>query len=126
MRVIDATNNQLNWLVAKCLGGKLHKDELLGGVTLRGYWVSSLFSDPNARIRVLGLSYCTNWTTGGPIIEKYGILLDGFATNGSDYRSWTASLNRKEAEGPTALIAAMRALAISELGMVVGLPKDLI
>jgi hypothetical protein len=62
----------------------------------------------------------TDWEQGGPLIEQFMISISWHGP--CVPRSWgarTANTGRTEivhAEGPTALIAAMRALVVSKLG----------
>lgn len=73
----------------------------------------------------------TNWAHGGPIIEQGEILLDGLATGGENYRSWSASIYENTespfatGRGPTPLIAAMRCYVASKLGDEVDVPEEL-
>jgi hypothetical protein len=64
--------------------------------------------------------YSTDWSQGGPIIERERIELehDGFA--------WWARIKADEDyTGPTPLIAAMRCYVTSKLGDTVDLPEEL-
>ena len=65
------------------------------------------------------IAYSTDWSQGGPIIERERIELehDGFA--------WWARITADEDyTGPTPLIAAMRCYVASKLGDEIELPKD--
>ena len=69
-----------------------------------------------------GFSPSTNWSQGGPIIEREGI---GF-TQFSDYPQWTAKHPQAICfDGPTPLIAAMRCYVASKLGDEVEIPEEL-
>lgn len=60
-------------------------------------------------------SYSTNWNRGGPLIEKHG--MDIIMSSGSSVDKYRAFSSYAVATGPTILIAAMRCLAISILGV---------
>ena len=63
----------------------------------------------------------TNWSQGGPIIEREGITLR------CGLHGWDAELEEFDAisHGPTPLIAAMRCLVASKLGDEVEIPEEL-
>ena len=64
----------------------------------------------------------TDWSQGGPIIERERIELKG--DGGTD---WLASHNNESVEfGPTPLIAAMRCLVASKLGDEIEIPEELL
>jgi hypothetical protein len=72
--------------------------------------------------------YSTDWSQGGPIIEREGIGLDQYA----DYPRWQAFTPAPEQQsgqavctGPTPLIAAMRCYCASKLGHEVDVPDEL-
>lgn len=76
---------------------------------------------------ITGGNPSTNWTTGGPIIEREGIhigrihtLLHQRKEYGEFY--WIANGRR----GPTPLIAAMRCYVASKLGDTVDIPDELV
>jgi hypothetical protein len=66
--------------------------------------------------------YSTEWSQGGPIIERYGIELNRYAGE------WMATLvgrvSISEEQGPTQLIAAMRCYVASVLGDEILVPDD--
>jgi hypothetical protein len=67
----------------------------------------------------------TDWSQGGPIIEREGITI---ARRGKYlYSEWGAVLNDFEfdEDGPTPLIAAMRCYVASKMGDEINLPKEL-
>ena len=64
--------------------------------------------------------YSTNWSQGGPIIEREGLTL----THQAD--RWAAQTDADLfAYGPTPLIAAMRCYVASKLGDNIDIPKEL-
>jgi hypothetical protein len=71
------------------------------------------------------IAYSTDWSQGGPIIERERITLDGTAI----LNQWMAVFYVPDEEpwemrGPTPLIAAMRCFVASKLGDEIELPKD--
>ena len=68
----------------------------------------------------------TNWSQGGPIIEREGISITPL------FQEWEALLDLNEGDimvevcrGPTPLIAAMRCFVASHLGDEVDIPEEL-
>jgi hypothetical protein len=63
----------------------------------------------------------TNWTHGGPIIEREGMQIQTFMDK------WLASIPKPfvQRDGPTPLIAAMRCYVASKLGDDIEIPKEL-
>lgn len=79
-----------------------------------------------ARVRRNVFEPSTNWSQGGPIIERERISV--VDVNGYDF--WKADKLNKEAipvisYGPTPLIAAMRCYVASKLGDAVEIPEEL-
>lgn len=76
-------------------------------------------------------SYSTNWSQGGPIIERELIRVIAPTVRGVDWiarikRGLPSSMNRWfEETGPTPLIAAMRCYVASKLGGTVQIPREL-
>ena len=70
------------------------------------------------------LPYSTDWSQGGPIIEREGIQLHVNEAK----TEWLGSCWGYPAQqyGPTALIAAMRCYVASKLGDEVEIPDDLL
>jgi hypothetical protein len=128
IKVSEATLNQLNWLAAKCssvfeAGGNPHNEPLY------------LFQ--------IGYSPSTDWSQGGPIIEREKIVLYIYTTSGggSSYRGWSANKHERQYDeesgeyikgsdffmiGDTPLIAAMRCYVASKLGNEVDIPEELL
>lgn len=115
IKVSEATDTQLDWLVAKCEG--LEVEYINDGITrclLRLTPFTGRYSPT------------TDWSQMGPIIEREKI--DCIADpNGRDV--WEGRLYRNKAEyyryGATALIAAARCYVASELGETVEVPEEL-
>ena len=97
IKVSEATQLQLNWLVARIEGDELPKS---GGQ---------------------GLDYSSDWVCGGPIIEREGISIYRMTSD------WSAAYNPSGAaqDGPTPLIAALRCYVASKLGDTVEVPEEL-
>lgn len=74
----------------------------------------------------------TDWSQGGPIIEREAIEVGPAAGHRPNGTAWCAHLgNRPESRrcyshGPTPLIAAMRCYVASKLGDEVDVPKELL
>ena len=121
IKTSEATDLQLNWLVAKCRGIELHPMYMWGGKCLpTGGPVSDFYE------------HTTDWAQGGPIIEREKIatyydtywirdLLDP-EDNGE---RWFAELADSSSYGPAPLIAAMRCYVASKLGDEVEVPDEL-
>ena len=135
----DAIGIQLDWLVAKCENLPLLLDPMgFGSAVQGGWWVwygtpsnAIVGYRPKRRDDSPGYSPSTDWSIGGPIIEKeeIGIRRNAPCSRG---REWEASpsITAKGAGGrwgygPTPLIAAMRAYVASKLGDEVEIPEEL-
>lgn len=74
--------------------------------------------------------YSTEWSHGGPIIEREKInMIYRQAINRMNLKIsslWIASVVTHGAEGPTPLIAAMRCFVASKLGDTVDVPPELV
>ena len=97
IKVAEATERQLDWLVARIEGDELPKS---GGQ---------------------GLDYSSDWACGGPILEREGISIYRMTSD------WSAAYNPSVAtqDGPTPLIAVMRCYVASKLGDAVEVPEEL-
>lgn len=112
VKVSEATSPQLNYLVAD-IEGKLRDMELCDDGSL---WFYSANAEASA-----AYSPSTDWSQGGPIIEREGIFLDPAHA----YPNWSAIFAGNEHYGPTPLIAAMRCYVASKLGNEVEVPEEL-
>ena len=111
IKTSELTGNALDFVVTR-----LEYPELVE----EGYFESThalVFSDGEV------YTPSTNWATGGPIIEREGIMLEQWKTT----KQWQASneLVTKVYNGPTPLIAAMRCYVASKLGDEVEVPEEL-
>jgi hypothetical protein len=122
VKVSEATNLQLDWVVAKC----------------EGEGTPYIGKDGKHCLAVCG--YSTNWAQGGPIIERE--LSKVFRNVGGTWsamilkdvpltpeeRGTSLALSRRgqwNGAGPTPLIAAMRCYVASKLGNGVEVPDEL-
>jgi hypothetical protein len=112
VKTAELTGAALNWAVAVCeFEGCEDWDRTLSGV--------DAVSDMGGGV----YSPSTDWSQGGPIIEREGISVL-FASEGT----WGARTNTSERDryGSTPLIAAMRCYVWSQLGDDVELPEGLV
>lgn len=127
VKVSEATNIQLDWMVAKCWYTD-RRVELTEGKT--GVLV---LRDPEYDGSAFSPWFIffptTYWDQGGPIIERERMTL---SSNAPGY--WNAwhrggdehgEFREHWARGPTPLIAAMRCFCCSKLGDEVEVPEDL-
>ena len=120
----ELTGAALDWAVAKCEGAtNLWFD------TVATHWVK--LNGQNRALRSgWAQSYIpsTNWSQGGPIIEREHIALDYYHTpiHPDVQPLWEARHGTGVFEyGPTPLIAAMRCFVSSRLGDEVEIPENL-
>jgi hypothetical protein len=101
IKTAELTDAALDWAVARCEVGDDMIDEI---------------DDPHF--------YSTDWSQGGPIIEREGISIDRITD-----ALWVANRIKGssvfESDGPTPLIAAMRAFVASQLGDEVDISAEL-
>ena len=106
MKVSELEGVALDWAVALCEVGPIDIKDI---------------DDPHF--------YSTDWSEGGPIIEREGINLDNYAKN-PKWSAWTPAPDRESGEaqayGPTPLIAAMRCYVASRLGEEIDVPEALL
>jgi hypothetical protein len=125
IKTSELTGAALDWAVAKCEGVKgahiykglqwpvpPHPDYVAVGLDMCG----------NQDV----LAYSTDWSQGGPIIERESIdvLRDPNGTAGWGARVY---ISRRDVwcYGPTPLIAAMRCYCCSKLGDEIDIPEEL-
>jgi hypothetical protein len=110
IKVSEAKDQALDWLVAKCEG----VDER----------AAHLFHDEGY------YNYSTDWSAGGPIIEREKCIATLERLNGGSWRV-QAPYDRAQDRpgpyyyGPTPLVAAMRCYVASKLGDEVEIPEEL-
>ena len=106
MKTADLTGPALDWAVAKCVDAMLGID-------------SATPSD---------VRYSTDWSQGGPIIEREKIWLKFPFSEVGEVEAIHGSFgfpNIVSAKGPTPLIAAMRCYVASKLGDEIVIPSGL-
>lgn len=128
MKTSELTGAALDWAVAKCEGMD---------ITLLKTPVQVMVGDINT-IGIYWFTSSTNWSQGGPIIEREINVLE---KRGGYWYAWRAKRNdgyvtttfatisnSKEtwAYGTTPLIAAMRCYVASKLGDTIDIPKELL
>lgn len=118
MKTSELTGAALDWAVAKCEGWPM------------GIWYDE---DGLPMIRddeVPEYKPSTDWSQGGPIIEREWIILkphDEAWYNEAGYvQNWCAVIELHEYTGETPLIAAMRCYVASKLGDEVKIPEGLL
>lgn len=113
VKISELSGPALDWAVARALGKR-----------------PSMFIVQQTGDMAKEHHYSTNWSQGGPIIERERIDLQAKINAGSDYDEWLATIGigakQKRRYGPTPLIAAMRCFVASKLGDVVSIPDELI
>ena len=109
IKVSETTNTQLDWLVA-------HSAELVVIQVKNGHTYVPKYP-------IIGgqrFTPTTDWSQGGPIIEREGMWLRHFTADDPDMARWEAINGWFPANvvctGPTPLIAAMRCYVASKLG----------
>lgn len=108
----EATGPALDWLVAKCQG--ITKIDRIGCAWVR---------DPDEPHFSRQFKPSTDWSQGGPIVEKEKMQLSHSDGVGWGAYSWTGS--SFSGHGPAPLIAAMRCYVASRLGDTVEVPEEL-
>jgi hypothetical protein len=108
------TGAALDWAVAKCEGVRYrYMAEHIGAGVNGSWWLKK--------------SYSTDWSQGGPIIEREFIEFGVSETEPVRYAA-KIYVNDKRiiAHGSTHLIAAMRCYVASKLGDAVEIPDELV
>jgi hypothetical protein len=124
VKVAEATNIQLDWMVAMVLGAMNNYPDLRTAAGFKAH-------------QRLYPAYCYTryWEQGGPIIEREKISVSNpngdpgwigsKATPAKPKRNGTPQWTHKWECGPTPLIAAMRCFVASKLGDEVEVPDEL-
>lgn len=122
IKVSEATGAALDWLVATCEGHQWRCPWMLEREGLRS-WQSyeQGWGNPTP-------PYSTDWSQGGPLIERERISICGGPTFAPDWYACYGDVVEESAgeSGPTPLVAAMRAYAASKLGETVEVPEELV
>lgn len=135
MNVSELSGVALDWAVAEAVGLKTvvcspgqYRHDIKGGIhcsTSYGchFGAPSLFGiDPNE------YSPSTDWSQGGPLIEKHNLSLLP-QIGGAYYAQWAVpnmdDYEEAELVAPSALLAICRAVVSKELGQAVQIPAEL-
>jgi hypothetical protein len=116
IKTAELTGAALDWAVAKCAGVKVEKIRELS------LWSSASWH-----------KYSTNWSQGGPIIERERICIHQRMGETAWWADYANPQVKPDGTGhrflfkqaPTPLIAAMRCYVASKLGDEIDLPKEL-
>lgn len=113
IKVSEATNTQLDWLVSEVQG--TNNGPLL---TYEGNGRKWIVTEGGFTV-----DYATNWSQGGPIIEREQIATQFWRSEGE----WEALIKGGffVSRGTTLLVAAMRCYVSSKLGDEVEVPDEL-
>lgn len=115
IKVAEASSLALDWMVAKCAG----LNAKLSSTGFLIYSNKSVPTGPNGRV----FQPSSAWAQGGLIIDLEGI---GFY-KANESKWWAHPYGGEyNAEGKTALIAAMRCYVTSKLGDEVEVPDELL
>ncbi len=128
--VSELTGVALDWAVAKCEG------HVTFYLSRRGF-VNSIKSRKGNKSYTEKLCYSSDWSQGGPIIERELIAIEPprsyqLGTGGLVIiNEWVANVKGGSGRliyqrGPTALVAAMRCRVASKLGSTVDIPAELV
>ena len=122
IKTTELTDAALDRAVAKALGRGPEYNLAAFGTVFRGWWLTQ--GGEYERMP----SYSTDWSQGGPIIEREGIS----TVQEGDAADWVASVYDHKADdwhmhtlGETPLIAACRCYVASKLGDEVEIPEEL-
>jgi hypothetical protein len=133
MKTSELTGAALDWAVAKALGHKVSiqtREEIIARDPEMDEEEKAFHRTKPARVRIEHgpcPKYATDWSQGGPIIEREKIAVDILAFNDQ----WTACKKQPaftpacRMHGPTPLTAAMRTYVASKMGDEVDVPKEL-
>jgi hypothetical protein len=120
IKTSDLTGAALDWAVAKITNPQWWDDGYMDG-------------DPRAALDMDdGTTYTpsTDWSQGGPIIEREKIELSCGCDGPGTWRAWPDHMiydpNVGGRNGPTPLVAAMRCYVATKLGDTVSIPNELI
>lgn len=118
MKTANLTGPALDWAVAKCEGRGIEFDDP------RDPWLTR---DGISDQPLHSYTPSTDWSQGGPIIEREGMLIEFHGDHWSATMWWDDgdSANEVKQKGPTPLIAAMRCYVAAKLSDEVDLPDEL-
>jgi hypothetical protein len=132
MKTNELTGAALNWAVGVAEGIQWESDDTEVGLYHRRsrydrLVLGALDYDIMEDWGLTPYEPSTNWSQGGPIIEREGISVDRTGL------AWTADISdsvggyiEHTESGPTPLVAAMRCYVASKLGDEIQIPKELL
>lgn len=127
MKTSELTGPALDWAVAKCKSGFDLRLENTHGK--RTAWMFSFRDDEDInrvdRHYLSDYEPSTDWAQGGPIIALESIYLIP-NENADGWFAHKVGCNQSDYNGPTPLVAAMRAYVASVLGDEVEVPDELL
>jgi hypothetical protein len=129
IKISEATNTQLDWLVAKCEGATDLRIHIYGE---HSFWVYTTPKDddfPESMQYLSNVEYSTDWPIGGPIIERELLAPEPLLDTNCSLIKWRCRNWKGDGSdyyGPTPLIAAMRCFVASKLGETVEVPEELL
>jgi hypothetical protein len=112
MKTNELIGAALDWAVAKCEGYD---------VFIKHAPVQVMYTPKGKRSWYI-YTPSTNWSQGGPIIEREGISIRQVL---ADFWAAEVEAGEYEHDGPTPLLAAMRCYVASKLGDDVDVPEEL-
>ncbi len=120
MKTNELTGAALDWAVAKCEGWEnLRRNPHRFADFL-------IMSKGGENLRLEDFNPSTDWSQGGPIIERERIILSPDDEGPELWCSWKYPPDESDYQyGPTPLIAAMRCYVASKLGDDVEIPEEL-
>ena len=125
IKVSEATNLQLDWMVAKCVAQQVDSRD--------PDWLAWLVPAPSM---LPNYHPTTDWSLAGPLIDREKLSLDMLCAPDEwrsalmegdfydDQGEWIEGSSHEQT-GPTPLIAAMRCFVASKLGDEVEVPEEL-
>ena len=113
IKTSELTGAALDWAVAKCEGHD---------VFIKHAPVQVMYTPKGKRSWYI-YTPSTNWSQGGPIIEREEIEL---SRNAPQWAAYPPGLVKRAGSGPTPLIAAMRCYCVSKLGDTIDIPEELL
>jgi hypothetical protein len=122
IKTSELKDKALDWAVASLVGVKL--ESYLAALA----WMKRKEPDDEELAAHHAYEFSTQWSCGGPIIERELITVTAHFDQ-HDWTAWTPAPECKSGEahgrGPTPLIAAMRCFVASEMGDEVDIPEEL-
>lgn len=113
--VCDATEKQLDWLVALCQSVELDERD-------RPIWFADAHAEMLSAKRIPYMP-TVDWLIGGPMIEREGIHLSRITD--ALWEAWQTDRTGLIQNGPTPLIAACRCLVANKIGSIATVPRTL-